>query len=628
MKSPLKSIVFSCLFSTLLCPIIAKPLVNEIDSVTLKKLPLKWKQRIGLTTYRTTLQYADGKIFAPSNGKDTKSLNDRYDGVHILDAKTGKILNQLTQGSFGDRDVNGVAVSNSKIVFGNDEHTLSAFDWKGNLLWDYTATSDFEGAPALTKLNNDAILDVISSTEDGTLLAIDGLTGTKLWEFKPAINPTQVYPKTRNFLASPALLDINKDTIKDCVIGNRNGILYVLDGSNGKILWKHISSIPSGIIASPIITNKTIFYAESYGIIHKLSARGRIMNQFSLPETTAFQVTSTPLMLKNMPLLIGATNTTTSQGLWVISLPKRPIKIFEGNISSSPILANIDTTPDPEFIITTESGWLLVIDTNGTLIGKYKLLTGTECTPLIADIDNDGKLELVLALNDQYIYAYDLPSKGPVIWGQLRANPYNTGTENDTLSEDAPLTNLPHRSNLYPPQSPLTGFIVDNWFSKPVIENRISTTTIGHAQLGMTLGQYKLKMPYAFKSKEVTLENGLKSIAIIINNSVEYYLIFPQYRPITDQSIINAIVTNNPKYKTKSGISSGTPIRIVSTLLGSPTFSFNRNYPLEEKCRFNDQPRWLVFTSYSKVKAGIYSRGNTITRNYKPEATLQFIGIR
>ncbi len=40
---------------------------------------LKWKTRIGLTSYRTTLAYADGNLFVPSNGHFTGSINDNFD---------------------------------------------------------------------------------------------------------------------------------------------------------------------------------------------------------------------------------------------------------------------------------------------------------------------------------------------------------------------------------------------------------------------------------------------------------------------------------------------------------------------------------------------------------------------
>ncbi len=145
----------------------------------------------------------------------------------------------------------------------------------------------------------------------------------------------------------------------------------------------------------------------------------------------------------------------------------------------------------------------------------------------------------------------------------------------------------------------------------------------------MTYEQYQQKITIPFKTKDVKLQNGLKARAIIIKDIIHYYLVFNQHKPITKNSVINIVITNNPYYKTETGIHAGVKISYVSNLLGPPTFSYNLTYPLEEKCRFNKQPRWMVFSSYSTVKAGIYnSRQKNITRTYQPNATIQFIAVR
>ena len=90
------------------------------------------------------------------------------------------------------------------------------------------------------------------------------------------------------------------------------------------------------------------------------------------------------------------------------------------------------------------------------------------------------------------------------------------------------------------------------------------------------------------------------------------------------------VVTNNPNYQTENGVKSGALINKISDLLGPPTLSYNRNHPLEEKLRFKSQPRWMLFSSYSQVKAGIY-KGNqqvNMTKYYLFGAKIQFIGIR
>ena len=84
----------------------AQVLYNQVKGPnSLNKLQLKWKSRIGVTTYRTTLQYANGFVFAPSNGKNRGLFNDSLDGVHVINAKSGELEAQLVLDGFGDNDV-------------------------------------------------------------------------------------------------------------------------------------------------------------------------------------------------------------------------------------------------------------------------------------------------------------------------------------------------------------------------------------------------------------------------------------------------------------------------------------------------------------------------------------------
>jgi hypothetical protein len=56
----------------------------------------------------------------------------------------------------------------------------------------------------------------------------------------------------------------------------------------------------------------------------------------------------------------------------------------------------------------------------------------------VADVDADGRLELLIATGDQYLYCYDTGASGDVLWGTFRGNTFNTGvqkTEIPTVEE-------------------------------------------------------------------------------------------------------------------------------------------------------------------------------------------------
>jgi hypothetical protein len=56
-----------------------------------------------------------------------------------------------------------------------------------------------------------------------------------------------------------------------------------------------------------------------------------------------------------------------------------------------------------------EYGTLQIIDGRSFQTLKYFMLpAGTETTPLISDIDSDGRMEMLVGCYDGYLYCYDL----------------------------------------------------------------------------------------------------------------------------------------------------------------------------------------------------------------------------
>lgn len=89
-------------------------------------------------------------------------------------------------------------------------------------------------SPRFTDVNKDGIKDIIigagleNKPVSNGMLAIDGKTGNVIWA---ASAKTQIY-------TSALLQDINKDGIEDVFIGGRDASFFALDGSTGKVVWE------------------------------------------------------------------------------------------------------------------------------------------------------------------------------------------------------------------------------------------------------------------------------------------------------------------------------------------------------------------------------------------------------
>jgi hypothetical protein len=104
---------------------------------------------------------------------------------------------------------------------------------------------------------------------------------------------------------------------------------------------------------------------------------------------------------------------------------------YVNRVYSTSFYAYVLNTNLPQIGITTEQGELILFNDYGKQVYKLNLPAGVEATPLIADIDNDGLLEMLIATRDKYLYCFDTKSNGKVYWGQFRGNNFNTGVYRD-----------------------------------------------------------------------------------------------------------------------------------------------------------------------------------------------------
>lgn len=107
---------------------------------------------------------------------------------------------------------------------------------KTELLWTKSIPQiGSQSSPRASDLNGDGVLDLVMGAGKNEyqksgfgIIAIDGNTGELLWS-QESID--QIY-------GSPTFIDVNKDAIKDIVIGGRSNQLLALNGKDGSFIWK------------------------------------------------------------------------------------------------------------------------------------------------------------------------------------------------------------------------------------------------------------------------------------------------------------------------------------------------------------------------------------------------------
>ena len=83
-------------------------------------------------------------------------------------------------------------------------------------------------------------------------------------------------------------------------------------------------------------------------------------------------------------------------------------------ITAKPLIVDLDNDGKDEIIIGSEVGVLLVLDSKGKLLWSFSAKDAIKSSSLVADVNNDKKLEVIFGSSDGFIYA--LNNKGKLIW--------------------------------------------------------------------------------------------------------------------------------------------------------------------------------------------------------------------
>jgi outer membrane protein assembly factor BamB len=107
--------------------------------------------------------------------------------------------------------------------------------------------------------------------------------------------------------------------------------------------------------------------------------------------------------------------------MWSFMYKLRGRRPINPGIFSSPVAVDLIDDGFSEVVIPSIEGLLYVLDKEGDVIWKYKVLRATnriaeiETTPVIADVNGDGNLDVVFAASDGNVYALDGES-GMELW--------------------------------------------------------------------------------------------------------------------------------------------------------------------------------------------------------------------
>lgn len=272
-----------------------------------------------------------------------------------------KVLDAHTTSATGIYNILGDSVP--ELLIPGNKH-LYCFSASGESLWTFTPYANYFPAvssPVAADIDNDGAIEIVVNSVN-SVYSLDS-SGTAEWEFLlPSPGSVQ------NCLSSAGLGDVNNDgKLEVLVCATFNNTLYCLDPDSGKEIW-HFTPEPVSyfIVGTPTVVdldldgNYEILLgtADNYG--------GRF---FCLNETGGVD--------------------------WDYETPGSGISGWQ---LTSACVGDVNGDDTLEVISTSNYWGVFCLDHLGNELWKNNISAHSSSYPAMADLDNDGALEVIVAL--------------------------------------------------------------------------------------------------------------------------------------------------------------------------------------------------------------------------------------
>jgi hypothetical protein len=279
-------------------------------------------------------------------------------------------------------------------VFGTADGKVFALKSDGNVLWELNkGVGSFRSSPIVYDFDGDNNLEVYIGSDEG-IYAIDGESGIIEW----------IYTTGNEVYSSPAIGNLDDDKEMEMVFIDADGIVYVVDWDGG-LVW-HVDMESGVLYSTPVVNGGKVVVGTSDGRLVKMSS-GRVTDNYD----TRASIGGSAAYSEKDDLWVFATAVEESLHGVYQKNPQNKIYGLESNFNklwefetdgwsvfSSPALADIDRDGRTEVVVGSREGRLYSIDAlDGSLDWEYLGGTGMFASPVVVDADQDDDVEIIVA---------------------------------------------------------------------------------------------------------------------------------------------------------------------------------------------------------------------------------------
>ncbi len=246
---------------------------------------------------------------------------------------------------------------------------------------------------------------------------------------------------------SVAAGDIDRDNDKELIFGSENGDLYVLNKDGSEFM---MFSQADQIVSYPVLYDfeqsnelEILFITknDSTSSVHVIDILGQYLNGFPtmIEGDLSNGAAITDFDLDGLADIIVVTLDGVLYAIQNDGSIRLGFPVFlPSNVNTPVTLANMDEDINIEIMVGLEEGGILILSNEGLLTASYELEGASVDGGLsIADLDQDGSMEVVFNTDDHYLHVWEPESNSeiegwPVPIGEISATePIITDLNND-----------------------------------------------------------------------------------------------------------------------------------------------------------------------------------------------------
>lgn len=415
--------------------------VKGPSAVNLRAL---WQAPVGLTHSCSTLIACDGRIYVPSMGTGFGALDDEYDGVVRVDGVTGAADLFFSPPSRAPRDVMGLTLARDKLFVACRNGALHCVRVDGTLEWTTNCGAPLSAAPLAVEGARGVEVVVIS--DSGQLMSLNAGSGRANWTTKFRVPAgLQGDPLAPEATFSLTLLRYAQDAA--ILAAHSRGAVEAFSVRDGRPLWR--ASMDAGIAGHPVSVyasareGRQAYLFGADGWLAALPPRNGQLEWVGQGASSA----PADLFLRtlrtrdDMPAML--LSTTRGESDWRGGLVAAQAASGEllwryasgGAIRSTPAVADLNADGAAEILLGVtlrgadgaEWAWLTTLSARGQCLSRELVPAGLNSPPLVADVNQDGRLEALVADGSGLLRCYTTGRFGAVQWGSLRGDAHNTG---------------------------------------------------------------------------------------------------------------------------------------------------------------------------------------------------------